>query len=145
MSRAFTEAWFHEQADLCRKDGEFQSKIAKFDRSVTVRVRPSPDHGVTDEYAYCFEFPTMEGTVGPESTADGDYVLDGDYDAWHRVNEGLDELVPALMNQTILVPKGSVSYVARFLPAIERYMELARSHTDSYDGDFQVSGTRATV
>ncbi len=145
MSRAFTEEWFNEQADLCRKDGEFQQKITRFDRSVTVRVRPRPDHGVTDEYAYCFDFPTMDGTVGPDDTADGDYVLDGDYEAWHRINEGLDELVPALMNQQILVPKGSVSYVARFLPAIERYMDLARSHTDSYDGDFQVSGTRATA
>ena len=49
------------------------------------------------------------------------------------------------MNEQILVPKGSVSYVARFLPAIQRYMALARTHTDGYEGDFQPAGAANTA
>ena len=137
MIRAFSEEWVGDQARLCREDTEFQTKIAKFNRSVTVHILPSPERGVAEECTFGFDFPGMRYYSGAENAWETDYVLEGDYDAWYRVNEGIDELVPALMDQKIGVPRGSVSYVARFLPAIERYFQLARSHTEEYAGDFE--------
>lgn len=135
MSRAFTEEWVAEQAQLCLEDQEFQDGIARFNRKVLVVIHASPSRGATEEHVYGFDFPSMKGLTQTDGVWDTDYILEGDYEAWYRINEGIDQLVPALMNQQIEVPKGSVSYVARFLPAIERYMVLARSHTTSYDGD----------
>ncbi|HVW33632.1 MAG TPA: hypothetical protein VHL53_13925 [Acidimicrobiia bacterium] len=143
MSVAFKSEWVEEQAKLCIEDEEFQTKIAKFDRKVLVLIHPSPEHGVTEEIVYGFDFPSMAPL---DRDGDGwvtDYILEGNYEDWYKVNEGIDDLVPALMNEQILVPKGSVSYVARFLPAIQRYMALARTHTTSYDGDFERSLTSA--
>ncbi|MEW6475027.1 MAG: hypothetical protein AB1679_22470 [Actinomycetota bacterium] len=143
MSIAFTPEWVEEQAKLCLEDEEFQTKIAKFNRKVLVLIHPSPERGVTEEHVYGFDFPTMAPL---ERDGDGwvtDYILEGNYEDWYKVNEGIDDLVPALMNEQILVPKGSVSYVARFLPAIQRYMALARTHTTGYEGDFQPTLTSA--
>jgi len=138
MSEAFTEEWVIEQRKLCLEDDEFQNGIAKFDRTVLVLIHPSPEHAVTEEHVYGFHFPSMNYL---EKDSDGnwitDYILEGDYASWYRINERIDPLVPALMDEKIDVPKGSVSYVARFLPAIERYMVLAKSHTTSYAGDLQ--------
>ena len=138
MSEAFTEEWIVEQRQLCLDDDEFQNGIAKFDRTVLVLIHPSPDHGVTDEHVYGFHFPSMN-YLEKDSGGDWitDYILEGDYASWYKINERIDPLVPALMDEVIDVPKGSVSYVARFLPAIERYMVLAKSHTTSYAGDLQ--------
>jgi hypothetical protein len=47
-----------------------------------------------------------------------------------------------MMDQSVMLPKGSVSYIARFLPAIERYFQISRQVTDSYAGDFKVSDSR---
>lgn len=142
MSLAFSAAWVEEQAKLCIEDEEFQTKIAKFDRKVLVLIHPSPEHGITEERVYGFDFPSMAGL---ERDGDGgwvtDYILEGNYADWYKVNEGIDDLVPALMNEQILVPKGSVSYVARFLPAIQRYMALARTHTTAYEGTFMSGAT----
>jgi len=137
MSIAFSAEWVEDQAKLCLADEEFQTGIAKFNRKVLVLIHPTPERGVTEERVYGFVFPTMEGLERDGDDWVTDYVLEGDYEAWYKINEGLDDLVPALMNEQILVPKGSVSYVARFLPAIQRYMVLARSHTTGYEGDFQ--------
>jgi hypothetical protein len=137
MSVAFSPEWVEEQAKLCLEDEEFQTGIAKFNRKVLVLIHPTPERGVTGERVYGFDFPTMEGLERDGDDWVTDYVLEGDYEAWYRINEGLEDLVPALMNEQILVPKGSVSYVARFLPAIQRYMVLARTHTTGYEGDFQ--------
>jgi hypothetical protein len=68
--------------------------------------------------------------------------MEGKYESFHRVNEGIVGLVPALMDQEILLPKGSISYLARFLPAIERYFQQSRQQTDSYPGDFEVADQR---
>jgi hypothetical protein len=144
MSIAVTAEWCEEQRQLCLDDEEFQAGIAKFDRTVLVLIHPSPEHGVTEEMVYGFHFPSMKYI---ERDSDGewitDYILEGNYADWHKINEGIDDLVPALMNEQILVPKGSVSYVARFLPAIQRYMALARAHTTGYDGDLERSLTSA--
>ena len=138
MSKAFTPEWVEEQAKLCLEDEEFQTKIAKFNRKVLVLIHPSPGVGVTDEYVYGFDFPSMKGLVkGADGEWESDYILEGDYESWYRVNERIDPLVPALMDEKIDVPKGSVSYVARFLPGIERYMVLAKSHTTEYDGELK--------
>jgi len=137
MSIAFSAEWVEEQAQLCLADEQFQTGIAKFNRKVLVLIHPTPERGVTEERVYGFVFPTMEGLERDGDDWVTDYVLEGDYEAWYKINEGLDDLVPALMNEQFLVPKGSVSYVARFLPAIQRYMVLARSHTTGYEGDFQ--------
>ena len=143
MSVAFRSEWVEEQAKLCIDDVEFQTKIAKFDRKVLVLIHPSPEHGVTEELVYGFDFPSMAPLEHNGDEWVTDYILEGDYADWYKVNEGIDDLVPALMNEQILVPKGSVSYVARFLPAIQRYMTLARTHTTAYDGDFEPSLTSA--
>jgi len=137
MSVAFTPEWVEEQAKLCIEDEEFRTGIARFNRKVLVLIHPSPDHGVTEERVYGFDFPSMAGLERDDSGWITDYILEGNYADWYKVNEGIDDLVPALMNEQILVPKGSVSYVARFLPAIQRYMVLARTHTTGYDGDFE--------
>jgi hypothetical protein len=138
MTKAWTPEWVEEQAKLCLDDEEFQTKIAKFNRKVLVLIHPSPGVGVNDEYVYGFDFPSMKGlTKGPDGEWETDYILEGDYESWYRVNERIDPLVPALMDEKIDVPKGSVSYVARFLPGIERYMVLAKSHTTEYDGELK--------
>jgi len=144
MSIAFSTEWVEEQRMLCLEDEEFQTGIAKFDRTVLVLIHPSPEHGVTEEHVYGFHFPSMryleKDDAGEWIT---DYILEATYADWYKINEGINDLVPALMNEEILVPKGSVSYVARFLPAIQRYMALARTHTTGYDGDFERSLTSA--
>ncbi|MCA1844797.1 MAG: hypothetical protein LC792_16700 [Actinobacteria bacterium] len=139
MSIAFSAEWCEEQAKLCLEDEEFQTGIAKFNRKVLVLIHPSPEHGVTEERVYGFDFPTMAYLERDGDEWVTDYILEGNYADWYKVNEGIDDLVPALMNEQILVPKGSVSYVARFLPAIQRYMSLARTHTTGYEGTF-ISG-----
>ena len=143
MSVAFRGEWVEEQARLCIEDEEFQTKIAKFDRKVLVLIHASPEHGVTEELVYGFDFPSMAQLERDGDEWVTDYILEGTYADWYKVNEGIDDLVPALMNEQILVPKGSVSYVARFLPAIQRYMALARTHTTAYDGDLERSLTTA--
>ena len=144
MSVAFTPEWVEEQAKLCIADEEFQTGIAKFNRKVLVLIHPSPERGVTEEHVYGFDFPSMAGLEREGDEWVTDYILEGNYADWYKVNEGIDDLVPALMNEQVLVPKGSVSYVARFLPAIQRYMALARTHTTGYEGDFQPSARAAS-
>ncbi|HEY4408641.1 MAG TPA: hypothetical protein VGO87_02075 [Acidimicrobiia bacterium] len=136
MSIAFTPEWIDEQTKLCLVDEEFQTGIAKFQRKVLVVIHPSPERGVNDEKVFGWDFPSMAVVEHDGDDWVTDYILEGDYEAWYKINEGLDDLVPALMNEQILVPKGSVSYVARFLPAIQRYMALARTHTTGYEGTF---------
>ena len=143
MSVAFSPEWVEEQQKLCLEDEEFQTGIARFNRKVLVLIHPSPEHGVTEEMVYGFDFPSMNYLERDGDDWITDYILEGDYADWYKVNEGIDDLVPALMNEQILVPKGSVSYVARFLPAIQRYMALARTHTTGYDGDFERTLTSA--
>ena len=99
---------------------------------------------MTEEHVYGFDFPSMAGLERDGDEWVTDYILEGNYADWYKVNEGIDDLVPALMNEQVLVPKGSVSYVARFLPAIQRYMALARTHTTGYEGDFQPSARAAS-
>ena len=144
MSVAFTPEWCEEQQKLCLEDEEFQTGIAKFNRKVLVLINASPEHGINEDMVYGFDFPSMnylERDDGGEWITD--YILEGTYADWYKINEGIDDLVPALMNEQLLVPKGSVSYVARFLPAIQRYMALARTHTTGYDGDFETTLTSA--
>src|SRR3954468_21094889 len=143
MSVAFTPEWVEEQAKLCVGDEEFQTGIAKFNRKGLVVIRSSPEHGVNEDIIFGYDFPTMAYLEGAGDDWVTDYILEGTYADWYKVNEGIDDLVPALMNEQILVPKGSVSYVARFLPAIQRYMALARTHTTGYAGDFETTLTSA--
>jgi hypothetical protein len=137
MSIAFTPEWVEEQAKLCLEDEEFQTGIAKFNRKVLVVIRPSPEHGIDEDIIFGYDFPTMAYLERDGDEWITDYILEGTYADWYKINEGIDDLVPALMNEQLLVPKGSVSYVARFLPAIQRYMALARTHTTGYEGDFE--------
>lgn len=136
MAQAFTPDWGSALAKACINDDEFQTKIAKFDRTVTAHILPSPEHGVTEEITFGFDFPSMDYWFGAENGKETDYIFEGTYDSWYRVNEGVIALVPALMDQEILLPKGSVSYVARFVQAVERYFDLSRAETDSYAGDY---------
>ena len=138
MARAFTAEWGNALSKVLVDDGDFQTKVDKFDRSVTAKILPSPEHGITEEITFGFAFPSCDYWFGAANAQDTDYIFEGTYENWYRVNEGIDELVAALMDSKILLPKGSVSYVARFVQAIERYFAVSRGLTESYDGDFQL-------
>lgn len=137
MSKAFTPDWLEEQRKLCIEDPEFQKGGAKLNRSFTVHVAPSPESGVTEEYWWGFKVPEMtQSFSSKEESWDTDYLLEADYDTWYKVNEGLEKMVPMLMAKKIQVPRGSVSYVARFVPVVERFWKLSAGHTDTYDGQY---------
>lgn len=137
MAKAFTQEWLDHQIKLCLDDKEFQTGGAKLNRSFTVRGKAMPDRGVAEDFVWGFKVPEMsQPFVGEAGAWDTDYVLEADYETWYKVNEGIEKMVPLLMAKKITVPKGSVSYIARFVPVVDRYWTLSRGHTDSYDGDF---------
>jgi hypothetical protein len=63
--------------------------------------------------------------------------LHGTYADWHAINEGKKGLVASLLDQSISLYRGSTSYLAMFVPAVERFFELSRGNSDRYDGKFQ--------
>jgi hypothetical protein len=137
VTKAFTAEWLAAQCKLCVDDPEFQAGGAKLNRSFTVHVLPSPDKGATEEYWWGFKLPEMSKPFSSKEDAwDTDYVLEADYETWFKVNEGIEKMVPLLMGKKIMVPTGSVSYIARFVPVVERFWQLSASHTDEYDGEF---------
>jgi hypothetical protein len=143
MAQAFTPEWGNALSAAVSADADFMEKIQKFNKNVTARVLPSPEHGITETIVFGFDFPSCKYFFGEENGFDTqDYVMEGVYEDWYNVNEGIKGLVPSMMDQSVMLPKGSVSYIARFLPAIERYFQISRQVTDSYAGDFKVSDSR---
>jgi hypothetical protein len=75
--------------------------------------------------------------TGKENAWETDYFMEGTYADWHAINEGKKGLVASLLDQSISLYRGSTSYLAMFVPAVERFFELSRQNTDSYAGNFK--------
>jgi hypothetical protein len=139
MAVAWSNDWFAQQVSSTQNDAVFQKECAGFDRTVTIHVLADPDNGVADEHWHGFNPPYMTHTwwgsdSRPEST---DYVIEGGYEDWRKVNEGEQGLVDSLLDGSIVLT-GNTSYLAQFVPAIERFYAISRGLTDTYDGNFKV-------
>lgn len=137
MAQAWTQEWLEAQMRSCKEDESFQSEAEEMDRSYTVHVLADPANGVEQDYWYGFHVPSMEKAfTGQENVWDTDYFMEGTYADWHAVNEGKKGLVASLLDESISLKKGSTSYLAMFVPAVERFFELSRAVTDSYAGTY---------
>lgn len=144
MPEGFTPEWGKALNEKIRTDEDFREKVAKFKKTVMARVAPSPEKGVTEPIVFGFDFENCEYYFGEGHAFYDtvDYIFEGAYEDWYNVNEDIKGLVPSMMDQSVEVTQGSVSYVARFLPAIEKYFAMSRSVTDSYAGDFKPVAAR---
>jgi hypothetical protein len=75
--------------------------------------------------------------TGKENAWDTDYFMEGTYADWHAIKEGKKGLVASLLDQSISLYRGSTSYLAMLVPAVERFFELSRSNSDTYAGKYQ--------
>ena len=138
MPLAWTPEWLEAQMQSCRDDKVFQEEADGNNRSYTVHVLADPDNGVTDDYWWGFSVPAMDRQfTGQENAWETDYFMEGTYHDWHAINEGKKGLVASLLDQSISLYRGSTSYLAMFVPAVERFFELSRQNTDSYAGNFK--------
>ncbi len=140
MALAWSKEWFEQHMEQCRKDPEFQDEAEGWDRTVTIHVLADPANGVDEELWHGFNPPYMnEVWLGKENSPDGtDYLIEGTYKDWWAVNEGKKGLVASILDQSIQLKAGSTSYIAMFVPAVERFYELSRQITDSYQGNFKL-------
>ncbi|MEW6476835.1 MAG: hypothetical protein AB1679_31650 [Actinomycetota bacterium] len=138
MPLAWTPEWLEAQMKSCREDKTFQEEADGNNRSYTVHVLADPDNGVEDDYWWGFSVPAMDRAfTGKENAWETDYFMEGTYADWHAINEGKKGLVASLLDQSISLYRGSTSYLAMFVPAVERFFELSRQNTDSYAGNFK--------
>jgi hypothetical protein len=137
MTLAWSPEWLEQQCDACVADATYQEEAEGLDRSFTVVVRANPARGVTEDASWGFYVPTMINRFIGEPPAATDFYLDGGYDEWHAVNEGKKGLVESLLDESIALRAGSTSYLAMFVPAVERFFELSRSITTAYAGDYE--------
>lgn len=138
MPLAWTPEWLEEQMRSCREDKVFQEEADGNNRSYRVHVLADPDNGVDEDSWYGFAVPDMDREfTGQENAWETDYFMEGTYADWHAINEGKKGLVASLLDQSISLYRGSTSYLAMFVPAVERFFELSRQNTDSYAGNFK--------
>ena len=139
MALAFTEDWVQELAKLCHTDEEFIEEAEGFDRTVVLHILADPDRGVEKDRWVGFNPPEMTTVWASDKNEwdDADYIIEGTYQDWWAVNEGKKGLVASLLDQSILLRSGKTSYIAMFVPAVDRFYTISRSHTDSYDGDYK--------
>jgi len=126
MARAWSAEWSAIQQELCQKDKEFQEEAEGYDRTVVMHVLADPERGVEKDMF-----------VGFNLNPNADYLIEGTYQDWWAVNEGTKGLVASLLDQSILLRAGKTSYIAMFVPAVDRFYTISRGHTDSYDGDYK--------
>jgi hypothetical protein len=140
MAVAWSQDWHELHMKQCREDKEFQDEAEGYDRSVTIHVLADPDNGVEQEYWHGFNPPQMDQVWWGEENkpAETDYLIEGTYKDWWAVNEGKKGLVASLLDQSIKLKAGNTSYIAMFVPAVERFYELSRQLTDSYDGNYKL-------
>jgi hypothetical protein len=137
MATAWTQEWLNAQMAACKEDADFQEEAAAINRSFTVHVLADPASGVTEDYWWGFHVPSMEKSFTGEGNAwETDYFMEGTYADWHKVNEGQKGLVASLLDQSIALKRGSTSYLAMFVPAVERFFELSRANSDAYSGNY---------
>jgi hypothetical protein len=105
-----------------------------------MHVLADPDRGVPQDRFVGFDPPYMTETwtATENRNPDADYIIEGSYADWWAVNEGRKGLVASLLDQSIRLKAGSTSYIAMFVPGVDRWYQLSRSSTDSYEGDFKV-------
>jgi hypothetical protein len=140
MARAWSEEWFAEQVEAAKQDPEFQEEAEDYERSTTMRVIADPENGVPEDLWHGFNPPTMDNVwwgLENRPVDDEQFLIEGTYAAWYDVNEGKKGLVASLLDQSIQLKKGSTSYIAMFVPAVERFYVLSKELTDSYDGNFK--------
>jgi hypothetical protein len=141
MALAWSEEWFTTQMELAKKDKDFQEEAEDYERLTTMHILADPENGVPEDQWHGFNPPSMDkcwwGLDNRPAEADEDYIIEGTYADWHAVNEGTKGLVASLLDQSLLLRKGSTSYIAMFVPAVERFYEISRELTDSYDGDYK--------
>ena len=133
MPQAWTQEWLEAQMQSCRDDKVFQEEADGNNRSYCVHVLADPENGVDDDYWWGFSVPLMDKAfTGKENAWDTDYFMEGTYADWHAINEGKKGLVASLLDQSISLYRGSTSYLAMFVPAVERFFELSRTNSDTY-------------
>ena len=139
MSRAFTQEWVEELAKLCHTDDEFVEESEGFDRTVTMHILADPDRGVEKDRFVGFNPPQMTELWAADTNENpsADYIIEGTYADWHAVNERTKGLVASLLDQSILLRAGKTSYIAMFVPGVDRFYELSKGITTSYDGDYE--------
>jgi hypothetical protein len=139
MARAWTEEWMLKQQESCQADAEFQDEAEGYDRSVVLHVLADPDRGVDADHFVGFNPPYMTEVwaAGENRNRGADYLIEGTYQDWWAVNEGKKGLVASLLDQSILLRSGKTSYIAMFVPAVDRFFTISRGFTDAYAGDFK--------
>lgn len=138
MALAWTPEWLEALMQSCREDKVFQEEADGNNRSYTVHVLADPDNGVDEDYWWGFSVPLMDKAfTGKDNAWETDYFMEGTYADWHAINEGKKGLVASLLDQSISLYRGSTSYLAMFVPAVERFFELSRQNSDSYAGNFK--------
>ncbi len=139
MALAFTEEWVQELAKLCHTDEEFIEEAEGFDRTVVLHILADPERGVQKDRWVGFNPPQMTDLWAGDSNRDdnADYIIEGTYEDWYAVNERTKGLVASLLDQSILLRAGKTSYIAMFVPGVDRFFELSKTITDAYDGDYE--------
>ena len=139
MARAWTQEWMLEEQQLCQADTEFQDEAEGYDRTVVLHVLADPERGVDADHFVGFNPPCMTEVwaAAENRNPDADYLIQGTYQDWWAVNEGKKGLVASLLDQSILLRAGKTSYIAMFVPAVDRFFTISRGLTDSYDGDYK--------
>jgi hypothetical protein len=137
MPSAWSKEWLDAQMRSCREDADFQEEAAGLNRSFTVHILADPANGVAEDAWWGFYVPSMDKEFhGQADSWETDYFMEGTYADWHAVNEGKKGLVASLLDQSIALKRGSTSYLAMFVPAVERFFELSRANTDGYLGAY---------
>lgn len=137
MAVAWSQEWLELQMKACLEHEEFQEEAEVLDRSFTAHVQADPENGVPEDLYYGFHVPTMsKAFVGKENAWDTDYFLTGTYQLWLDINEGNKGLVASLLDESMGLTRGSTSYLAMFVPAVELFFEISGSITTAYEGTY---------
>lgn len=139
MALAWSSEWMQIEAEKCKADEQFQDEAEGYDRSVVLHILADPDRGVPQDRFVGFNPPYMTEIWAAEENQNpgADYIIEGTYQDWWAVNEGKKGLVASLLDESILLRSGKTSYIAMFVPAVDRFFELSRSFTSEYEGDYK--------
>jgi hypothetical protein len=142
MAIAWTSEWLAKQQKACQADDHFNDDSEGFDRFFVMHVLADPERGVPADRWVGFNPPQMDDFWVSDSNErpDSDYIVRGTYADWHAINEGRKGLVASLLDQSIELIAGNTSYIAMFVAGADRFYEISRSVTDSYEGDFKREG-----
>ena len=139
MALAWSEEWLIAQQASCKDDEEFHEASDGFERFFVQHVLADPARGVEKDRWVGFNPPALDDFWVAETNLrpDSDYIVQGTYEDWWAVNVGKKGLVASLLDQSLLLIKGSTSYIAMFVSGADRFYEISGSITDAYEGDFK--------